>query len=274
MTNRVCIPEAEYQQRIVRAAKLVAQRGLDVLVVNSNEADYANVRYFSNFWPLFETAGVAISPAGKAALMVGPESSKFAADRSVIQNIFQLMEYRESADPAYPEVKASKFTDVFRSIGVQGKRLKIGVGGYLVSNPIQLEGLRECYPDCEIVRADEIMVALRSVKSENEIACIREGLRITEIATREVIRCIRPGVTELQMVGIAQKTIYEHGGRIRRPADVRLQRKVDPACDFPANISGDSEGRYRPVEPLGQSRRLFAQHRHADQHGQAHRAQA
>ena len=74
-----------------------------------------------------------------------------------------------------------------------------------------MAGLKECYPECEIVRADDIMVALRSVKSENEIACIREGLRITEIATQEVIRHIKPGMTELQLVGIAQKTIYENG---------------------------------------------------------------
>ena len=211
MTERIRIPEAEYQERIQKAAKLVEQHGLDVLVVNSTEADYANVRYFSDFWPLFETAGVAISPTGKAALMVGPESGKYSADRSMIQNIFQLMEYRESADPAYPEVKASKYTDVFNSIGVKGKKLKIGVGGYLVSNPVQLAGLKECYPDCEITRADDIMVALRGVKSENEIACMREGFRITEIATQEVIRHIKPGMTELQLVGIAQKAIYENG---------------------------------------------------------------
>ncbi len=211
MTKRICIPETEYQVRLKKAVALVQQRGLDVLVVNSNEADYANVRYFANFWPLFETAGVAISATGKAALMVGPESLKYASDRSMVQNIFQLMEYRESADPAYPELKASTYTDVFNSIGVKGKRLKIGIGGYLVSNPIQIEGLRTCFPDAEIVRADDIMVALRSIKSEAEIACIREGLRITEIATQEVIRHIRPGVTELQMVGIAQKTIYENG---------------------------------------------------------------
>ena len=211
MTERIRIPEAEYQERIQKAAKLVEQHGFDVLVVNSTEADYANVRYFSDFWPLFETAGVAIGPTGKAALMVGPESGKYSADRSMIQNIFQLMEYRESADPAYPEVKASKYTDVFNSIGVKGKKLKIGVGGYLVSNPVQLAGLKECYPDCEITRADDIMVALRGVKSENEIACMREGFRITEIATQEVIRHIKPGMTELQLVGIAQKAIYENG---------------------------------------------------------------
>lgn len=211
MAKRICIPEAEYLGRVKKAAALVAQRGLDVLVVNSTEADYANVRYFSDFWPLFETAGVAISPSGKAALMVGPESGKYAADRSKIDNVFQVMEYRESADPAYPEFRASTYTDVFRSIGVRGKKLKIGVGGYLVSNPVQMAGLKACYPECEIVRADDIMVALRSVKSESEIACIREGLRITELATKEVIRSLKPGMTELQLVGIAQKCIYENG---------------------------------------------------------------
>jgi Xaa-Pro aminopeptidase len=211
MANRVTIPAAEYRERVKKAAALTGAHGLDMLVVNSNEADYSNVRYFSNFWPLFETAGVAITPAGKAALMVGPESMKYAADRSMIQDIFQMMDYRESADPAYPELKASKYSDVFQFLGVKGKKLKVGIGGYLVTNPIQLEGLKGCYPEAEIVRADDIMVELRVVKSENELACIREGMRITEIATHDVLNAIKPGMTELQLVGIAQKSIYENG---------------------------------------------------------------
>ncbi len=209
--KRVAIPEAEFRERVRKAAALVKAKGLDVLIVNSTEADYSNVRYFSNFWPLFETAGAAITPEARAALMVGPESMKYASDRSVIKDIFQLMEYRESADPAYPEVKASTYTDVLGFLGVKGKRLRIGIGGYLVTNPVQLDGLRQCCPDAEIVRADDIMVELRSVKSENEIACICEGLRITEIALQEVMKHIRPGMTELQLVGIAQKSIYENG---------------------------------------------------------------
>jgi Xaa-Pro aminopeptidase len=209
--QRVRIPESEYRERARQAAKLAGDRGLDVLIVNSNEADYSNVRYFSNFWPLFETAGVAITPEGKRALMVGPESLKYASDRSRIPDVFQMMEYRESADPAYPELKASSFTDVFKFLGVKGRKPKIGVGGWLVSNPVQLEGLKQCFPEAEVRRADDIMVELRAVKSEAELACIREGMRITELATEEVIKHLQPGLTELQLVGIAQKTIYENG---------------------------------------------------------------
>ena len=52
---------------------------------------------------------------------------------------------------------------------------------------------------------------LRSIKSPSEIACMREGFRITEIAIDEVLKLIKPGMTEYQMVGIAQKVIYENG---------------------------------------------------------------
>jgi Xaa-Pro aminopeptidase len=211
MEKRIVIPESEYRERVKKAAALVRDAGLDVLVANCNDSDYSNVRYFSNFWPLFETAGVAIAANGRCALMVGPESTKYAADRSVIQDIFTLIEYRESADPSYPEAKVGSFKDVFSFLGVKGPRPRIGVAGYLVSNPIQLEGLRANYPDSEIVRQEEIVRSLRAIKSENELACMREGYRITELAIEDVVKAIRPGMTELQLVGVAQKTVYEHG---------------------------------------------------------------
>ena len=55
------------------------------------------------------------------------------------------------------------------------------------------------------------MVELRSIKSENEINCLREGYRIAELASQQVIKEIKPGMTELQMVGVAQRVVYENG---------------------------------------------------------------
>ena len=209
--SRICIPDWEYQERIKKAAKLVRERGLDVMVVCSTESDYANARYFSGFWPLFERAGVAISATGDAALLVGPESAVFGKDRSKIEKVFVLREFRESADPSYPELQASSFSEVFKAIGVTGEHIKIGLGSYVECTLPIFEGLRDSYPKAEIVKCNDIMVTLRQIKSENELACIREGFRIIEKATDEVIRQLRPGVTELQMVGVAQRVIYEHG---------------------------------------------------------------
>ena len=211
MEKRICIPDSEYKERIAKAAQLVRERGLDVMVVSSTESDYANARYFSGFWPLFERAGVAISATGDAALMVGPESAIFAADVSKIEKIFVLREFRESADPAYPELHADTFADVFKSIGVTGENIKIGLGSYVECTMPIFEGLKESFPKAEIVKCNDIMVTLRKIKSINELACIREGFRIIELATDEVIKALKPGVTELEMVGVAQRVIYENG---------------------------------------------------------------
>ncbi len=209
--SRICIPDYEYKERIQRAAKMVADKGLDVMVVCSTESDYANARYFSGFWPLFERAGVAISANGDAALLVGPECIIFAKDVGKIDKVFCLREFRESADPSYPELKANTFHDVFQAIGVTGDKIKIGLGSYVECTLPIYEGLKNSYPEAEIVKCNDIMVNLRKIKSENELACIQEGFRIVDLATDEVIRQLKPGVTELQMVGIAQQVIYEEG---------------------------------------------------------------
>ena len=209
--ERIMIPDWEYKERVKRAAALAAEKGLDVFLVNSNEADYANARYFSGFWPLFERAGVAITPSGDAGLIVGPESTIFASDVSRIDRIYTSLAYRESADPAYPETKTVSYKEIFNDLGVKGDRIKIGIGSFLDTNAVMMESLKENYPEAQIIKADDIMLALRGVKSENELACMREGFRITELAMDEVIKNLKPGVTELQMVGIAQRVIYENG---------------------------------------------------------------
>lgn len=211
MHGDICIPKHEYKERAKRAGEIIRRENLDALIVNGNEADYANTRYFSGFWPLFERCGVTINPAGEAVLMVGPESKEFGTDRGKLDKVFVLKAYRESADPAYPELKADTFNDVFKSLGVLGKKLRIGVASFLDTSVIIMNEIKEAFPEAEIVRADHIMVELRSVKSENEIACLKEGYRIAEAASQQVIKEIRPGMTELQMVGVAQRVVYEQG---------------------------------------------------------------
>ncbi len=204
------ISNAEYAARKDRAAQLAAEAGYDVFLVNSTEADYANVRYFCDYWPIFEIAGVAIAPSGDACTLIGLESENYAKDRSKIDNIQMLVEYRESADPQYPDMEASSFKKAFESIGVKNPK-RIGIGGYLITTAPVLDGLKAEFPDAEIVRADDIMVKLRSIKSPAEVECQRKAFEISEMAVQAVLEQIKPGMTELQVCGIVQHAIYMNG---------------------------------------------------------------
>lgn len=258
-----CIPNAEYQTRLAKAQALTRDRGLDILLINSNEAEFANVRYFSNYWPIFEIAGVVIPPQGEPTLLIGPESETFATDRSKIGRVRLMTEYREPADPAYPGVPVSSFKQVFAEAGVPTPK-RIGIGGYLVTTAPVLDGLKSAFPDAEIVRADDIMVALRSVKSEAEIACLKKAFAIAEDAIGEILQQIKPGITELQVVGIAQKAIYDRGAEyegmpqyvfagsstthaISRPTHRVLNKGDLVQLNISARVDGYSSGVGRPV---------------------------
>ena len=261
--NLPSISNHEYEQRMRTAQELVRQHNLDILLVNSNEAEFANVRYFSNYWPIFEIAGVVIPPTGEPTLLIGPESETFAHDRSKIARVRLMTEYREPADPAYPGVAVANFRDVFAEAGVPRPK-RIGIAGYLVTTAPVLDGLKAAFPEAEIVRADQIMVAMRSVKSPAEIACLKKAFEIAEDAIGEILDQMRPGMTELQVVGIAQKAIYDRGAEyegmpqyvftgtstthaISRPTHRVLAKGDLVQLNISARVDGYSSGVGRPV---------------------------
>ena len=210
MATGPTIPVEEYAERRAKAASRLAEAGYDVLVGNAHESDASVVRYFSAYWPLFEMGGVAIAPSGASALMVGMESGEYAKYRSVVDNIHLMPEYRETADPVYPGIAGSSYADVFESIGVTDPK-RIGVAGWLCTNMAMYEGLRSSFPDAEIVNADELTATLRADKSPAELACLREGFRLGELALAAMLEAVKPGMTELELAGIALATLYANG---------------------------------------------------------------
>ena len=106
------LPDSEFEDRIRRIQQILNDKGYDAYLVHCNEADQANVRYLSDHWPIFETAGVIVPKEGEPTLLIGPEAEPFARDRSRISRIRTMVEYRESAEPDYPDIPVSTFREV------------------------------------------------------------------------------------------------------------------------------------------------------------------
>lgn len=256
------IPDQEFAERVRRVQEAMRAQGLDILLVHSDEADFANVRYLSDYWPIFETAGVLVPCEGEAIQIIGPESETFARDRSKLGIVKKILEYRESAEPEYPELELDTFDSIFSELGIAPKR--IGIAGMSILPVTIYQALRQAAPDAEIIRADDILTDLRVIKSPAELECMREAFRISEIALEAVLQEIRPGMTELQVVGIAQRAMYEHGAEyeghptyvlsgvnsthaIGRPTHRVLQKGDYVQLNIGARVHGYSSSVGRPI---------------------------
>ena len=205
------IPASEFRERQRKAQQRVGEAGLDAVIVHSNEADFANVRYLSDYWPAFESAGAIIPAEGKPILLIGPESETYAMDRSQIETVRKVLWYRESAEPDYPDIPICTFAEVFDE-ACGGKPVRrLGIVGRAIFPMAIYEEIRKALPHVEIIGADEIISDMRVIKSPNEIALMKEAFRISETAIDECLSQMRPGMTELQVVGLALESLYSHG---------------------------------------------------------------
>lgn len=208
----LAIPNSEYTRRIKRFQENIRAAGLDAALVHANESDFANVRYLSEYWPTFEAAGVFVPAEGSPVLIIGPESEAYARTRSKIKQIALMVEYRESAEPEYPGIPVAHFKDVVK-MAMPGKKLrKLGLVGYSVMPLPVYHSLCSELPKVELIKADDTLISLRINKSANEIKLAKRAYEISEIAIGAILNEIKPGMTELQVIGIAQREIYQHGG--------------------------------------------------------------
>ena len=210
--NTTTIPQQEFYDRIAKFQSNIKAAGLDACLVHASESDMANVRYLSEYWPTFEASAVFVPAEGEAVLIVGPESEIYAAHRSVFKNIQKMIEYRESAEPECPGMAFVSFKDIIKKYTPKGKIASLGIVGWSITPLPVYMSLKEQLPDVKLVKADKSLLPLRFIKSENELACMRKAYAISELAVEAIINEIKPGMTELQVIGIAQREIYKHGG--------------------------------------------------------------
>ncbi len=258
------IPDSEYKKRIGLFQKNIAAAGLDAALVHANEADFANVRYLSEYWPTFESAGVFVPAKGSPVLIIGPESEAYAKTRSKIRRIAMMVEYRESAEPEYPGIRVSSFRDVAAKT-LPGRKLKrLGLVGYsIMPLPVYHSLCRE-FPGVKLVKSDETLITLRIRKSPNEIKLMKKAYEISETAIEAILNEIKPGMTELQVIGIAQREIYAHGAEyeghslycfcglatkhaISRPTHNRIRRNELIQLNIGARVGGYSSSVGIPI---------------------------
>jgi Xaa-Pro dipeptidase len=94
--------------------------------------------------------------------------------------------------------------------GLEGKR--IGVESY--APKYLLDHLARSNPAAEVVVADEALLDMRLVKTDEEIARIEEATRITEKAITACIVAAKEGMTDNDFLKLARRVMIEEGAEV------------------------------------------------------------
>jgi Xaa-Pro aminopeptidase len=263
---RTSIAPEEFAERVRALQRRMRQEGFQIVITFGDEAEPQYVRYFSDYWPSFETAGVLIPADGEATLLIGPESYTYAAAWSKLSNIKRLLEYRESSEPEYPGEVLSTFGELFRQALAGRSGGRIGVVGYpLMPTPVYESIMRAAGQlGCSVERAERLVIDMKQVKSDAEIEIMRSAASISERALLEVVKLIQPGMTEIEVVGEAHRLIRQMGAEaeaypmwctagpnttqaIARPTHRRIRKNELVQVQVGARLGGYASSVGRPL---------------------------
>ncbi len=207
------IPKTEFIQRIERIRTKMAACGLDAMLVYGDEYRKENLRYVSNYWPIFERGAMALGKTGDPIVLCAPEGEQVAIEMSAWEDVRLLPDFLcvtvpDSID--YPHAKYTSFVNLSNELRAKGALNKLGVCG-IDAMSVDLYNKIAAGFNCEIVDAAHILFELRRTKSENEIACLKEAARIADEGMKAIMSANIVGLTEVAACGIAEGAARREG---------------------------------------------------------------
>lgn len=254
------ITDQEFENRIKKVQGLLRNDERDAVLVFSTESEPSGVRYFSNYWPSFETSGVLIPREGEPALLIGPESLSYAKAHSKIESIICMRDFRESSQPDYPGSTLPSWKEVLSRYQV----CKLGISGWHMFPYAIMKNIQAVLGSGNVVDSDRLIRQVTLKKSPAEQECLRKAGKITELAFQAVLEKIRPGLTEIQLVGIAIEAMLASGAEttgypiwccsgpnsvqaIARPTHRKVEKGEIIHFSIGAKVDGYSASIGRPV---------------------------
>ncbi len=216
--------------RIQNVREKIAVDDIDTFMVSTQE----NRRYLSGFTgedgQYDETAGVLFITADDLKLATDGRYTLQATEESPN---YDVITYDKGLTPALPEI----LNDLkARRLGFEAERLSFS----------QYEKIRDLIQTTELkielVATTDLVESLRIVKDKTEIDHTRQALRMAETVFSDVVRTLRPGMTEQAIAwemekrlretgvdGLAFPVIVASGPNSARPHAIPGNRRVNPS---------------------------------------------
>ena len=212
--DRIRIPQSEFESRRDVILKSLKERKVDAIFVYGDEYRKENLRYVSNVWPLFERGAAVFSDVADPIVLCAPEGIELTREMSAWQDIRIVPDFLCVTVPDEIEYPLAVFTS-FKKVAEELREKvcalsKLGVVGLDAMSEALVNSLRSSF-GAELVDMNDLLFDMRKVKSENEIACLREAARIADAAYKVLMSSDIIGLTEIQAAGIIEGAARKEG---------------------------------------------------------------
>jgi Xaa-Pro dipeptidase len=192
----------EFAARMARARAAMAERGLDGMLLFAPESQYWLTGYDTFGYCFFQCLVIG---GAEPALLTRSADLRQAQLTSTIPDI-RIWVDRAGATPA------DDLARMLRDLGLAGKRLGVETDthGLTAANGRKLAAALDGV--AALVEASDLVPTLRLVKSEAEIACIRQAAALSDAAFDAALGEIRPGADESAILAALQGAVFAGGG--------------------------------------------------------------
>jgi Xaa-Pro aminopeptidase len=207
------------EAKLARVRALMAQRELDALVVRAPDA----VLYLTNFWGM-KGYDACVFPREGEPVLICLEASADDAARTAWTSEVRLFPGYDPADPRPPGMRALELA-VQESAGYERVAVELS-GGTQASDRMVGEPTTfgrtwfDAFPDA--MDATALLVAARSLKTEQEVARMRLANEIAAAAMEHMRGVLRPGMTCAQAAAAWQGFVHGEGTGWRGQVDLAL----------------------------------------------------
>lgn len=205
---------AERDRRWAAVRKLMAERGVDVIVAPQNTGhsmDFqADARYLTHcggggdadIAAVFPIEGAVTAVATSAVPRWTPQVQNWTAD------------VREARRDYGKQIVAR-----IREMGLKKPRIGItglgDIGGTRSPEGLIIHGtwqrIRDGFPDSEIIDATDILAAVRDIKSPEEVECLTKAVQIIEKGYEAEAAAARVGAIDWEVWAATQYGLLKHG---------------------------------------------------------------
>jgi Xaa-Pro aminopeptidase len=203
--------DAEYQRRYHNIRRLMRDLRLDCLLIIGGSAAYGrlwfNVRYVTNMMGKAEMANYCFFPReGEPAVVMRPGHSLAGAmlARTVVRNV--IVGRPSVLDAIVDEIRARGYD-----------KGKIGIVEYDPYTSIpknHWDFFVTHLPQAEFAFVTKEFIAMRLVKSAEEIEFLERSAELGDIGIRAMQERVKPGMTESEVFAIVHEAVIRAGGEM------------------------------------------------------------